>query len=141
MGVVVDTSVWVEVERGRLAPGDLAALLGDEPVYLTPITIAELQYGVEQAATEAERNRRAAALARIKTRPCLILDKTTGELFGSLAAQLQKKGRHARHRVQDLWIASLAIQHGLKLLTLNERDFQDVPGLELIPLPLPRRRK
>jgi len=33
--------------------------------------------------------------------------------------------------VQDLWLASQAIQHGYHLLTRNRRDFADVPGLDL----------
>jgi len=33
--------------------------------------------------------------------------------------------------VQDLWIASQAIQHNLTLLTYNEKDFIDIPGLSL----------
>ncbi len=33
MGVILDTSIWVDVERGRLSPGDVARITGDEPVY------------------------------------------------------------------------------------------------------------
>ena len=40
-------------------------------------------------------------------------------------------GLQHRHRVQDLWIASQAIQHNLTLLTYNEKDFIDIPGLSL----------
>ncbi len=36
MGVILDTSIWVDVERGRLAPADVAAVTGEEPVYLAP---------------------------------------------------------------------------------------------------------
>ena len=45
MGVILDTSIWVDVERGRLALADVAAVTGTEPVYLAPPVIAELQYG------------------------------------------------------------------------------------------------
>jgi predicted nucleic acid-binding protein len=34
--------------------------------------------------------------------------------------------------VQDLWLASQAIQYGVKLLTKNEKDFSDIPGLDLV---------
>jgi predicted nucleic acid-binding protein len=33
--------------------------------------------------------------------------------------------------VQDVWLASQAIQHGYFLLTRNKKDFFDIPGLEL----------
>ena len=135
MGVILDTFILVDVERGRLSPDDVAALVGDEPVLLTPITIAELQYGVARAQTEAQRKRRASALALIKAKPCLTVDKATGEIFGTTAAQLDSQGRPSKHRVQDLWIASLALQHGMKVVTRNRRDFEDIPGLEVLSPP------
>ena len=49
MGVIVDTSVWIDVERGRLAPADVAAITREEPVYLAPPVLAELEYGVQRA--------------------------------------------------------------------------------------------
>lgn len=134
MGIVLDTCIWVDVERGRLAPGDVAAVTRDEPVFLTPITIAELKYGLVRSRTAAERNRRAAALARILKKPCLVIDRTTGDLFGEIAADLDTTGRAARYRVQDLWIAALAIQNSFGLLTRNRRDFADIPGLSLLSL-------
>ena len=135
MGVIIDTSIWVEVERGRLAPADVAALTGEEPVYVAPPIIAELEYGVHRARTAAQRNRRASAVARIRKKPCLIIDVETGTTLGRLAADLDTGGRPATHRVQDLWLAALAVQHNLKVLTQNERDFRGIPGVELLVLP------
>jgi predicted nucleic acid-binding protein len=134
VGVILDTSVWVDVERGRLSPSDVAAATGHEPVYLAPPVIAELQYGVQRAPDAASRNRRASALARIRRKPCLIIDRETGEFFGRLAADVDARGRPSRHRINDLWLAALAVQHGMRLATQNERDFTDLPGLELLVL-------
>lgn len=134
MGVVVDTCVWVDVERGRLTPATIADRIGNQPVYLAPPVVAELEYGVYRAATSAQRNRRAAALAKIKKKPCLIVDKDTGEMFGRLAASLDDKGAPSTHRTHDIWLAALALQNGMSILTRNGRDFQDIPGLELIVL-------
>jgi len=135
MGVIVDTSIWVDVERKRLVHTELAERLGDEPVYLAPPVIAELEYGVNRARTPAQRNKRAAALAKIRKKPCLIIDRETGELFGRIAAEADRGGRKpSQHRVHDLWLAALAIQHGFRLLTQNPRDFRDIPGLELMLL-------
>ena len=88
MGVIIDTSVWVNVERGRLAPADVAQFTGPEPVYAAPPVIAELEYGVQRARTPAQRHRRAAAVNRIKKKPCLVIDRDTGAIFGRLAADL-----------------------------------------------------
>jgi predicted nucleic acid-binding protein len=140
MGVIVDTSVWVDVERNRLRPEQLEATVGGEPVFVTPVTIAELEYGLVRARTEAQRKRRAAALFLIKARPCLPITQATGEVFGRLAAHLDQEGRPSRHRAQDLWIASVALLHGLKLLTQNRRDFEDIPGLSILSPPPPNER-
>lgn len=134
MGVILDTSVWVDVERGRLAPMDVAAVTSTEPVYLVPPVIAELEYGVNRAATESQRQKRAAALARIRRKPCLLIDAETGVVFGRLSANLDSSGRPSTHRVNDVWIAAMAIQHNLAVLTLNPGDFRDIPGLRLLSL-------
>jgi len=131
MGFLIDTCLWVDVERGALAPGDVARITGAEPVYISPLTIAELKFGAENASNPDIRQKRHAALLRLKRKPILRIDETTGEIFGSLAAQLKAAGSGHRHRVQDLWIASQAIQHGLTLLTCNGKDFIDIPGLSL----------
>jgi len=95
------------------------------------VTIAELKFGADNASDPNIRQRRQAALLRLKRKPVLRIDETTAEIFGSLAAQMKALGRQHRHRVQDLWIASQAIQHNLTLLTYNEKDFIDIPGLSL----------
>ena len=132
MGVLIDTCIWIDVEQGNLAPADIVGVTGIEPVYLSPITIAELKFGAECAVTPAIRQQRLAALARIRVKPVLRIDETTGEIFGSLAAQLKTCGKTYRTRVQDLWLASQAVQHGFKLLTRNVKDFDDIPGLLIV---------
>ncbi len=132
MGVILDTSIWIDVERGRLSPADVASVTGSQPVYLAPPVLAELEYGVQRAATSAQRYRRAAALARIRQKPCLVMDAETGSLFGRLSADLDARGRPAKGRIHDLWIAALAIQHNLAVCTQNTADFSDLPGLHLL---------
>lgn len=121
----------MDVERGALAPADVANFTGTDAVYLSPVTIAELKFGVDNTSDPNIRQKRQAALHRLKRKPILRIDGTTGEIFGSLAAQMKALGLQHRHRVQDLWIASQAIQHGSTLLTYNEKDFADIPGLSL----------
>lgn len=47
------------------------------------------------------------------------------------AAALYQQVTSARQRQADLAIAACAIEHGAKLWTLNDKDFADIPGLEL----------
>jgi predicted nucleic acid-binding protein len=134
MGVILDTSIWVDVERGRLAPRDVAAVTGDEPVYVVPPVLAELEYGVQRAQTDDQRARRASALARIKRKSCIVIDKDTAEVFGRLSAMLDTRGTPSTHRSQDIWIAAIAVQHRLRVLTRNRKDFENIPGLDLLTI-------
>ena len=131
MGYLIDTCIWVDIERGTLAPADVASFTGIDAIFISPVTIAELKFGAENTSDMNIRQKRQAALLRLKRKPILRIDETTGEIFGSLAAQMKATGLQYRHRVQDLWIASQAIQHGFTLLTYNEKDFIDIPGLSL----------
>ena len=131
MGFLIDTCAWIDVEQGVLAPADVASLTREEPVFLSPVTIAELKFGAEAAKDPGVRQKRLAALRRLQRKPLLPLDGATGDIFGSLAAAIKAAGRQHRYRVQDLWIASQAVQHGFGLLTRNRRDFEDIPGLDL----------
>jgi len=132
MGFLVDTCVWIDVERGALAPADVAALTRSEAVFISPVTLAELRFGAEIAQDPGIRQRRLTALRRLARRPLLPIDGITGDIFGSLAAQIKAAGRQHRYRVQDLWLASQALQHDCRLLTRNPHDFEDIPGLDLV---------
>jgi len=140
MGFLMDTCVWIDVERGDLAPADVEALTGGEPVFMSPVTLAELRFGAEIASDPGTRQRRLAALRRLERKPLLSIDGTTGVIFGSLAAQIRAAGRQHRYRVQDIWLASQALQHACRLLTRNHHDFEDIPGLSLVPYQLARRK-
>ena len=132
MGFLIDTCIWVDVERGTISPADVARYTKEEPVYISPVILAELSFGAEMAKEERIRQKRLAALSRLRKKPFIVIDEHTGDIFGRLAASLHKSGLDHKYRVQDLWLASQAIQNNLKLLTRNEKDFRDIPGLELV---------
>ena len=134
MGVLIDTCIWIDVERGALAPAEIIAVTGNEPVFISPVTIAEMKLGAECAPTPGLRQQRLAGIARLRNKPELRIDGITGEIFGSVAAQLRQAGRTHRPRIQDLWLASQAIQHDFAFLTTKRRDFEDIPGLRLLTL-------
>jgi predicted nucleic acid-binding protein len=134
MGILIDTCIWIDVEQGNLLPADIAKITGKEPVYLSPVTIAELKFGADSASSPEIRQLRLAALARLRTKPVLRIDDITGEIFGSIAAALKTSGKNPRPRIQDIWLASQAIQYGFTFLTRNVTDFRDIPGLQILTL-------
>ncbi|MDA3940762.1 MAG: type II toxin-antitoxin system VapC family toxin [Spirochaetia bacterium] len=132
MGCLIDSCIWIDVERGIISPSDVALYTGINPVYISPVSLAELGYGVEMSVTEEIRHKRASSLERLRKKPLLIIDDGTGLIFARLAAVLNKSGRGSSFRIQDIWLASQAIQNNFFFLTKNKKDFADIPGLKLI---------
>ena len=130
--IAIDTCIRVDVERGAISPADVQQFTREEPVFISPVTIAELTYGTLMAKSAEVRAKRLAALDRLKKKPLLAIDDITGDIFGNIAASLHKEGRRSRHRVQDLWLASQAIQCDCAFLTRKRKGFEDIPGLRLV---------
>jgi len=106
MGFLIDTCIWIDVERGSIAPADVSRYTANEPVFISPVTLSELAFGAEMAVTEPIHQKRLASLNRLRKKPFVIIDNNTGEVFGRLAAYLRREGKDHRYRVQDLWLAS-----------------------------------
>lgn len=132
MGWLIDTSVWIAVERGHLSAADIYAITKQEPVYLSPVNIAEMQFGHDLLRPGALKRKAACALRRLRRKPQLRITVETAEVFGSLAAKLKKSGRDPNVRINDLWLAAQAIQRDFKLLIRNSKDFRDIPGLKMV---------
>lgn len=137
MGFLIDSPLWIAIERGKLSAADLHAITGPNPVYLSPVNLAEIRMGIELMTVESTRLRALASLRRMRRKPLLRITGETAEVFGILAAQLRKSGRAADFRVQDVWLAAQAVQRDFVLLTANPKDFEDIPGLSCMPVRIP----
>jgi predicted nucleic acid-binding protein len=136
VGWVIDTSLWIAVERGALSAADIHAITRQEPVYLSPVNIAEIRFGLDLLRSGVHKQRATAMFRRLRRKPQMRITVETAETFGSLAAQLKKAGRDPYVRVNDLWLAAQALQRGFRLLTSNAKDFADIPGLQIVLLKL-----
>lgn len=137
MGWLIDTNIWIAVERGALSAADIHAITRQDPVYLSPINVAEIGLGLELLRSGSQKQRAAAMLRRLRRKPQLRITVDTAETFGRLAGRLRKTGRDPHVRVNDLWLAAQAIERDFRLLTANGKDFSDIPGLQLTVLKLP----
>jgi predicted nucleic acid-binding protein len=137
MGWLIDTSLWIAVERGIIGAADIHALTKQDPVYLSPVNVAEIRFGLDLLPAGPRRQRAAAALRRLRRKPQLRITIETAATFGALAAEIKTAGRDPDVRINDLWLAAQAIQRDFQLLTSNRKDFADIPGLRLAVLPLP----
>lgn len=136
---MIDTSLWIAVERGALAAADIHAITRQQPVYLSPINVAEIRFGVDMLRAGAQKQRALAMLRRLRRKPQLRVTVETAETFGRLAAALRKAGTDPNVRVNDLWLAAQSIQRDFRLLASNAKDFADIPGLDVVVLKVPSK--
>ncbi len=133
MGLVLDTSVFIRAERSGIP--DFSPWIDYGEVVISAITVSELLVGVHRADDENRRARRSAFVEAILAR-LPVLDFTTevarvhAGLFATLARQGRLIGAH------DLIIAATALSHDCAVLTSNVSEFERVPGLEVLALPL-----
>lgn len=137
MGFLIDTNLWIAIERGKLSAADIYAITGQAPIYLSPVNIAEFRYGIDLMKDARHKQRAMTTLRRMRRKPLLRISGEIGEVFGMIAAKLARAGRGAEFRIQDLWLAAQAIQRDFTLLTANEKDFRDVPGLKFLVVKVP----
>lgn len=130
MGFLIDASVLVEHERGRL---DLEARIAgreEEPFFLSVITVSELLHGVHRADTAATRARRSAFVEGVLDGfPILPVDLPTARMHARIWAELVAAGTPVGPH--DLWLAAACLAHGLTLATGNVRELARVPGLDV----------
>jgi predicted nucleic acid-binding protein len=128
MGTVIDSSVLIAAERGKL---DLATKLGeqaDELVAIAAITASELLHGVHRAAKAGQRTQRQAFVEQLlSAMPVLPFDLVVARIHALIWAQLAAKGVSVG--AHDLLVAATAIAAGYRVATRDERSFPRIPGL------------
>jgi predicted nucleic acid-binding protein len=130
MAVLIDASILIEAERGRLTLEPHVARHGEEEAYLSVVTASELLHGVYRAAAPDVRARRSAFVEGLLERFAVLpVDLTCARAHAQLWAELSRAGKLIGPH--DLWLAATCIAHGLTMVTANVREFARVPGLEL----------
>ena len=104
--MIFDTSIWVGLASGQISSQTVLQTAGNEPVYISVISLGELTFGAESCSDPAERMLRIRTLRSLQQRPVLDVTSLTASAFGILAAFLKQSGRSSRTRVNDLWIAA-----------------------------------
>jgi tRNA(fMet)-specific endonuclease VapC len=120
---LVDTNVVIGLFAGD--PAIVESLQRQTETFLCAPVLGELRYGV-LASARVESN-----LARLdefaKALVVLPCDTGTAAAYATVKFGLRKKGRPIPE--SDVWIASIAQQHGLTLLT-RDTHFQEIEGLD-----------
>ena len=136
MGLLIDASVLIEHERGRLDVGRHLEDRDDGEFFLSAVTASELLHGVHRASDAGTRARRSAWVeAILESFPVLPIDLAAARAHARLWADLAAQGRTIGPN--DLWLAASCVAHGLTIVTANVREFARVPGLGVEAWPPP----
>ena len=128
MARLIDTSVFIELERRGQSVDALGQALRGDSDALASITASELLVGVHRVITPAQRLRRQAFVEGVLQRiPTIPFDLDVVRVHARLAADLATAGQSIG--ANDLLIAATALAYGYAVLTQNLRHFQRVPGL------------
>jgi predicted nucleic acid-binding protein len=128
VALLIDSSVFIALERRGQDPGALVTIAPDQDIAIASITASELLIGVHRSDSPERRVRREAFVeAVLQLAPTVPFDlrvaRTHAQLWAALMAAGQQIGSH------DQLIAATALAHGYAVLTENLREFQRVPGL------------
>jgi predicted nucleic acid-binding protein len=132
VGLVVDTSALVDLER---ASGDWETMLtgiGDETVVLPAIVYGELLVGVHLAGRVDQASARRVKIAALVERvPVVEFGREIAERWADLFAALSRRGRLIP--ANDLAVAATALQldFGVLVGARDEAHFRRVPKLRV----------
>lgn len=119
---MLDTSVCVDLLRGRAAPAPLPAA---SDCVLSVITVAELEVGIRRSAHPAAQARAVEALTDLFE--VLPWDLQAAKHYGAVRVDLEQRG--ITIGPLDLLIAAHARRHEATLVTANVREFSRVADL------------
>ena len=125
MKYMLDTNICIYVMHQQ--PAELAARvsalkIGD--ACMSIITWAELRAGIEKLTTTRSHNERLLDQF-VRHIPVLPFDEAAARSYGVLRAAVPERRKNALDRL----IAAHAVSVGAALVTNNEADFKDYPGL------------
>ena len=137
LGVVLDSSVLVAAERKKLTTPEairkVREATGDVTIVICSLTVAELAHGIYRADTPERSRMRRQFLDELKAHvPIHSVTESTAEIIARIGAEQASKG--ITLPLADLIIGACALELGYAVGTANVRDFNRIPGLNIVRL-------
>ena len=130
MASLIDSSVLIDVERGRAVLGVLFEGRGDRGIAMAAITAAELLHGVHRLRASKRKTRAEAVVETLLSSiPVIPFDLVCARAHARLGAELARRGITVG--THDLMIGATALARGLSVITSDQRSFPRIPGLEI----------
>ena len=127
---LLDTNVVSEVRKPKPHGGVLAWIEGlrEDQLYISAVTIGELQRGVERIRSQDKPKAHAIEWWLDQLGTTYNVLPMDAACFREWARLMERKSDHL---LEDGMIAATARVHGLKVATRNEKDF-DIFGVDLV---------
>jgi predicted nucleic acid-binding protein len=133
---LLDTCLLSELVKAQPDPKVLESLnaRAEKALYVAAMTLAELHRGVARLPDSRRKHELAKWLVQLQAgfnERVLPFTQETATYWGELCVRAEAQGRSLA--AFDSIIAATAIEHGLVLVTRNERDFANVPLVVINP--------
>ncbi len=137
MGLILDSSALVAVERSGKNPrqmlADISDKVGDTDVAISVVTLIELAHGAARADTPERKTKRQQFIQELLTvLPIHPVTASVALRTGQIDGENQARG--TRIPLSDLLIGVTALELGYSVATINVRHFRLVPGLLVVQL-------
>ena len=126
--LMLDTNICIYLMKNQLPDVDERFqdfFVGE--IVISAITLAELEFGISLKGKEFEKTNRLALLSLLEEFLVVPFDHLAARSYGPLRAIYKDRTRDAL----DKLIASHAVSLGVILVTNNEKDFINFPGLKV----------
>lgn len=124
--LLIDTNIYTHALAGDPETTDI--LRHAQKIAICCISIGELLSGFKGGNRERENRKELEEFLDAPRVQIYGIDEDTAEFYADTLNNLRKKGRPIP--TNDIWIAAVALQHGLKLFS-KDHHFKYVPGLVL----------
>ena len=132
MGLVVDTSALVDLERAGGDWQDGLKAVHDETVAVPAIVLAELLLGVHLASGEARaEDRRGKIEALLDRAPVIPFDEAVASRWAEVFVSLQRAGAPIPSNDLSVAATALVLGYGVLVGRRDEAHFRRVPGLRV----------
>ena len=132
MTLCLDTNAYAAFKRGHKQITDL--LEAADEVVVPTIVLGELYAGFAGGSHEGANLRELRSFLGLPGISIAPVSDRVAERYGSLVTTLRKLGTPLP--TNDVWIASIAIETGARMLSLDEH-FQGIPAVISVPLDSP----
>jgi predicted nucleic acid-binding protein len=134
---MLDSSVLIAAERKKFTTPEAVKKVreqaGDVAIVICSLTVAELAHGIYRADTPERSRMRRQFLDELKAHvPIHPVTESTAEIIARIGAAQAAKG--ITLPLADLIIGACALELNYAIGTTNVRDFNRIPGLNIIRL-------